>query len=130
MALVPERQRHAFMHELTEAVVERYYAERGGFTTPYSYVVHEAATEDGRPHPHTHIVLPDMADHALDGQVPFVNYKNKGHLQLLDDIANQELIQALDRTLGRAWRQGLGLPVPTSDLKPDDPGYLDAWFPR
>ena len=103
MALIPATERRPFIQSLTEAIIERYYAERG-CTAPYSYVVHEARTQDGRPHTHTHVILPGLAQDDVEGWQPFKNYRSRGHLALLDEIANAELTQALDQTLGRDWQ--------------------------
>ncbi len=103
MALIPEKERRPFIQSLTEDIIERYYAERG-CSAPYSYVVHEARTQDGCPHTHTHVILPGMAQDDVEGWQPFKNYRSKGHLALLDEIANDELTQALDKTLGRDWQ--------------------------
>lgn len=104
MTLVPEKDRHPFIQNLTEYIIERYYAERG-CSTPYSYVVHEARTQDGRPHSHTHVILPGMARDDVEGWQPFKNYGSRGHLALLDEIANDELIQALNLKIGLGWQR-------------------------
>ncbi len=51
------------------------------------YVVHEARTQDGRPHTHTYVILPAMARDDGEGWQPFKNYCSRGHLALLDEIA-------------------------------------------
>lgn len=130
LARLPVPLRRPFIRELTEAVVEHYYAVRGGYTVPYSYVVHDARTRDGRPHTHTHVVLPGLADHPLDGLVPFTNYRDRGHLALLDAIATDEISLALDRTLGRDWRRDFGHADPHPAPVPADSDDLDRWFPR
>ncbi|CAG0975614.1 hypothetical protein ANRL2_01987 [Anaerolineae bacterium] len=115
MALIPEKERHSFIQTLTEDIIERYYAERG-CTAPYSYVVHEARTQDGRPHTHTHVILPGMARDDVEGWQPFKNYRSRGHLALLDEIANDELTQALNLKIGLDWRQAYGLQAVNPEL--------------
>ncbi|MBI5928209.1 MAG: hypothetical protein HY862_02790 [Chloroflexi bacterium] len=103
MALIPEKERRPFIQALTEDIIEGYYAERG-CTAPYAYVVHEALTQDGRPHTHTHVILPGTARDDLEGWQPFTNFRSKGHLMLLDRIANGELTQALNFKIGLGWQ--------------------------
>ncbi|MCI0708664.1 MAG: hypothetical protein L0154_00735 [Chloroflexi bacterium] len=104
MNLLPADKRVELMKSLTETIVDRYHEERG-FEPNYSYVVHDARTADGRPHTHSHVILPGMVQEHLGGQTPFVNYASRGHLQLLDDIAHQELEQLLEREVGLNWER-------------------------
>lgn len=122
---IPVGDRVGFLKDLSEEIVEAYYDARG-VEAPYSYVVHQATTKDGRPHTHSHVMLPGTAWSALEGWQPFSNYSRHGHLQLLDDIAHDAFAQALDQRLGREWRQEFGLETGI----PDDVGDLAAWFPR
>lgn len=115
MALLPDKERRPFIQSLTENIIERYYAERG-CSAPYSYVVHEAQTQDGRPHTHTHVILPGMAQDDLEGWQPFKNFRSRGHLALLDEIANDELTQTLNRSIGVAWQHEYGLQAVNLEL--------------
>ena len=125
MQHIPVDVRPVFIEELTEAIVERYYDARG-VEPDYSYVVHQATATDGRPHPHSHVILPGTAWTHADGWIAVANYRDAGHLQLLDDIAHDELTQALEQQLGQDWQQTVGL-APTIPADIED---LDAWFPR
>jgi hypothetical protein len=108
MSYIPEAKRTAFMQELTESVVERYYEERG-FDPEYSYVIHHARTQDGRPHTHSHIILPGTVEEHLGSRRDMVNFESKGHLALLDKIANESLEYQLDVELGKNSRLRLQL---------------------
>lgn len=127
MALVPEDQRVRLIRDLTEKVVEDYYASRDFDTPEYSYVVHNRLTEGETPmqHLHTHVVLPGTAPFIAERQ-PVYNNATRGHDALFRDIATRHFSELLDQTIGMDWRR---LREPERDDLPDTHD-LDAWFPR
>lgn len=109
MALVPERDRWALLAELTERVVEDYYAARGFEMPEYSYILHdrEGRSEAGVPvqHLHTHVILPGTAPLGLGERTPVYNNADRGHDRLFREIATRHFEAALDLHLGPEWRQ-------------------------
>ena len=145
MALVPEAEREPLVIALTEDVVESYYEARGVDKPLYSFVVHDRLTnedesDEERLHQvHTHIVLPGTAS-TLDGsQLPFYNRSQKGHVQLLRDIATERFSTELDRLVGPEWHtlrpEIVHEPLPEPELAELPPidyqrglSVLDQWF--
>ncbi len=120
MTLVPERQRRAFISDLTERVVEDYYTARGLDNPQYSYVIHTAKTkatdeEPSREHLHTHVVLPGTVS-SMAERLPVYNNTSKGHDKLFREIAAHHFSTMLDQTIGVEWRR----------LRPDMTPALDA----
>jgi hypothetical protein len=129
MALVPEDERRDLVTDVTERIVEAYYDARGFQIPPYSFVLHDRLTKEGEQQLHTHVILPGLAP-TVAGWEPLYNHRSKGHEQLFNEIAIEEFGNALDRTIGREWRQTLEEPeVETPDI-PRDSDSLDLWFPR
>lgn len=105
MALVPEAQRRDFVCDLTERIVEDYYAARGFDTCEYSYILHDRATnDDGQQQLHTHIVLPGTVGTLAERQ-PVYNNKERGHDALFREVATQHLSEMLDTHIGTDWRR-------------------------
>lgn len=128
MALVPEDQKESLVQELTEAVVEQYYTARDSDVPEFSYVLHDRSTGAGQQQLHTHIILPATVPEITGGRTAFDNRANKGHLALLQEIADQHLSHSLDRAIGPDWRQlrPTEWEMPSADRSDD----LEAWFPR
>jgi len=128
MALVLDDQKESLVRDLTEAVVEQYYTARDSDVPEFSYVLHDRAAADGQQQLHTHIVLPATVPELTGGRAAFDNRANKGHLALLQDLADHHLSLSLDSAIGPDWRQlrsaEWARPAPERD---DD---LEAWFPR
>jgi hypothetical protein len=123
MALIPEVERRALLAELTERIVEDYYAARGLDTPEYAYVVHRRMTEpedEATPqeHLHTHVVLPGTAP-GLASRVPVYNNTSKGHDTLFREIAAQQFAQLLDEH-GLDWRVQRDW-LPERDIPPSAP---------
>ncbi|MBI5957349.1 MAG: hypothetical protein HY866_01345 [Chloroflexi bacterium] len=129
VALVPEDQRRPWLMDLTERIVEEYYAERGFQTPPYSFVQHDRLTKGGETQLHTHVILPGLAP-TVEGWEPVYNRKGKKHEQLFNQIAIQECEAALDRAVGPEWRRLRQEPEVKPPDIPLDINDLDAWFPR
>lgn len=109
MALVPEDQQGPLLQELTERVVEDYYAERGFDIPEYSYLMHQAKTQPdaeglSQSHLHTHVVLPGTVSTVSD-RLPVYNNKTKGHDRLFRELATEHFSQLLDQHIGFDWRQ-------------------------
>jgi hypothetical protein len=124
IVLVPARERCALVCELTERLVEDYYAARGLETPEYSYVLHDrqGTDADGEPmqHLHTHVVLAGTVP-SVDGErVAVYNNKERGHDRLFREIGTRHFEQALDAR-GIDWRR-LREPEPEADID------LDRWF--
>lgn len=124
MALVPEDERRDWVRDLSERIVEDYYAARGLETPEYSYVLHDrqSENEEGEPiqHLHTHVVLAGTAP-SIDGErVAVYNNKEKGHDRMFRDIGTRHFQEMLDaHTID--WRQ-LREPEPEQNVD------LDRWF--
>jgi hypothetical protein len=109
MALLPESKRRELLCDLTERVVEDYYAERGLDVPEYSYVLHKRVMkpEEGKPaqeHLHTHVVLPGTTSSVAE-RIPVYNNSSKGHDRLFREIANRHFEAVLDQNVGVEWRR-------------------------
>jgi hypothetical protein len=123
MQLVPETQQRALVCQLTERVVEDYYAERDFCIPEYAYVLHERQTHDDQlNHLHTHVILPGTAPDIAE-RLPVYNNKERGHDALFRDVASRHFAELLDETIGLEWREHRPDPEPERSL-------LEAWFPR
>lgn len=123
MQLVPETQQRALVCQLTERVVEDYYAERGFCIPEYAYVLHERETNDDQlNHLHTHVILPGTAPDIAE-RLPVYNNKERGHDALFRDVASHHLAELLDETIGLEWRQH------QEEHAPEKASLAD-WFPR
>ncbi len=145
MALVPEAERESLVMALTEEIVAAYYEARGVDNPEYSYVLHDrlskAESSEGEAlhQIHTHIILPGTVP-TIEGQrEAFFNRSNKGHIQLLRDIATERFATELDRCVGPEWhalRPEIEAPPlvepELTDLPPIEPdrlmSELDRWF--
>jgi len=133
MATVPEAQRRELVIDLTERIVEAYYAARDLDVPEYSFVLHDRLTnanedrEAGLQQLHTHVFLPGTAP-SIEGREAVYNNKDQGHQKLFHQVAAEHFEVALDRTVGRDWRQLRQEPEVVPTLP--DPDDLDAWFPR
>ncbi|MHB8628398.1 MAG: hypothetical protein ACYDBJ_15215 [Aggregatilineales bacterium] len=112
IAFIPEDRRVNFVKELTEATMDSFLAERGIEGLEYSYALHRRETTDakepGRDNPHTHVILPGTYFSWQDGKrLPLYMNRNKreNHIQLLHQIAQQEIDRLLQREIGRDWEQ-------------------------
>lgn len=124
MALVPAGERRALLAELTERIVEDYYAARGLDTPEYAYVVHRRLTDpeaEAAPqeHLHTHVVLPGTAP-GLVSRIPVYNHTAQGHDTLFREIAAHHFTDLLEAR-GLDWRVQRDLSV-GRDL---DPSHSD-----
>jgi hypothetical protein len=100
MELVPQHERRALLYELTERVVEDYYAARGFDVPEYSYLMHSAKTrpKDGQPpqeHLHTHVILPGTVSSTAE-RLPVYNNATRGHDRLFREIASRHFADMLD----------------------------------
>ena len=133
MALVPEDLRRDLVIDLTERIVESYYTARGAEVPEYSFTVHNRLTtaaeggQAGLQHLHTHVILPGTVP-TLESRQAFYNNKEKGHDQLIREIASRHFEAALDELVGPAWRRLREEPAPQPELPDSDD--IDAWFPR
>jgi len=128
MAMVPEDLRRDLVIDLTERVVESYYAARGADVPEYVLVLHDRLTtqadgQAGLSQLHTHVILPGTVP-TMGGREPFYNNANKGHDRLFREIASQHFETALDTLVGPEWRRLRPDPEPSA-LDPDD---ISAWF--
>ena len=135
MALVPEDQRRDVVLQLTERVVENYYAARGFEGVEYSYVLHDRLTEpeDGsepQQHLHTHVILPGTAPLPGTDRAAVYNSKDKRHDALFREIATEQFALALDEIVGPEWRLLREEPQPTPEPPKTGSIDLDEWFPR
>jgi hypothetical protein len=96
--------------------------------SPLYLPYHDRLTKEGEQQLHTHVILPGLAP-TVEGWEPIYNHKKKGHEQLFNAIAREEFEQALDRTIGPAWRRLIEEPAVAQDIPPDADD-LDRWFPR
>lgn len=129
IALVPQNQRRQLLYELTERVVEDYYAARELDLPEYSYLMHSAKTksQNGEPpqeHLHTHVILPGTAPSTAD-RLPVYNNSTKGHDRLFRDIASHHLSRLLEER-NIDWRRLREEPVFT----PNEDIDLDEFFSR
>ncbi|MBZ0280788.1 MAG: hypothetical protein K8L97_08595 [Anaerolineae bacterium] len=136
MELIPENQRRDVVCDLTERVVEDYYAARGFDVPEFSFVLHDrkAKTEDNdepMQHLHTHVVLPGTAP-SIAERLAIYNNSTKGHDALFREIASQHFSNALDRIVGPEWRKLRDDEIESPLAQPDlpDSDDLDLWFPR
>jgi len=144
LALVPQAERAALVVALTEDIVDSYYEVRGMEQPEYSLVLHDRVTNETKDTPapehqlHTHVVLPGTVSTVAGERVAFYNRSNKGHVQLLQDIATERFAVELDRRVGPEWHalrievESPALPEPElAALPPVDPqalSELDRWF--
>lgn len=110
---VPEERREVFVKHLTEATIETFFEERGIDGIQYSYAYHRRETTDqdkaGRDNPHTHVVLPGTYDSWQDGtRLPLYMNRNKreNHIELLHQVAQQQIDLLLQREVGWDWEVG------------------------
>jgi hypothetical protein len=131
MALIPAAQRPQVVCDLTERIVEEYYAGRGFDLPEYSYVLHDRLTEPKEENDvpmqqlHTHVVLPGTAPTVAE-RLPVYNNKERGHDALFRDIATRHFEAALDEIVGPEWRNHR---EQEAAIAPDS-NDLDAWFAR
>lgn len=113
VAMIPPEKREAFVRELTENVVERFFEARDIDTgIEYSYCLHRRETTDpqspGQPNPHSHVVLPGTVyDEGLGERVPLYFSRNAkvNHIDLLHGVTEQTIVPLLEREIGRDWEQ-------------------------
>ncbi|MHB8624622.1 MAG: hypothetical protein ACYDBJ_10690 [Aggregatilineales bacterium] len=112
IALIPEDRRASFVEELTESTIDNFLAERGIEDLEYSYALHRRETTDaedpGRDNPHTHVILPGTYFSWQDGdRLPLYMNRNKreNHIELLHQVAQQEIDRLLQQEIGRDWEQ-------------------------
>lgn len=109
IALLPHEAREAFVCQLTERTVERFFEARGMDTgVEYSYVLHHRETADGRHDPHTHVVLPGTYYDADEGRrVPLYFSQNRhvNHIELLHEVTQTEMGALMTQHIGRDWEQ-------------------------
>ena len=147
MALVPDAERESLVVALTEEIVSAYYEARGVDEPEFSFVLHDRLTKpdaNGTPPEHqlhTHVVLPGTVP-TIEGQRDaFYNRSNKGHIQLLRDIATERFAEELDQRVGPEWHALRPEIVPTPLIEPDletlppielahGLSELDRWFGR
>ncbi|MCA0455403.1 MAG: hypothetical protein LCI00_15605 [Chloroflexi bacterium] len=132
MALFPESERRSVLSDLTERIVENYYAERGYDTPEYAFVVHSRMTtpeDQTEPleHLHTHVVLPGTAPLLGIDRDAFYNNKERGHDALFREIGTRHFTEALDRLVGPEWKLLREEEPTTTEPNIED---LDAWFPN
>ena len=126
MALVPEAQRRDFVCDLTERVVEDYYAERGFDGTEYSYILHDRQTNDtDQQQLHTHVVLPGTAPTVAE-RLPVYNNTERGHDALFRQVASHHFEAMLDEVVGPGWRREREA---EPHVQPDADDF-EAWFPQ
>lgn len=133
MALVPEDQRRDLVCDLTERIVETYYAERGFDVPEFSYVLHTRKTEAlagevSQEHLHTHVILPGTAPTVAE-RLPVYNNSTKGHDALFREIGSRYFSEALDEIVGLDWRR-LREDEMEMEAELPDSDDLDQWFSR
>ncbi len=145
MNLVPPEEREALVIMLTEDIVESYYEARGVDQPEFSFVMHDRITNETKDSAdpihqlHTHVILPGTVPTIEGDRTSFYNRSNKGHIQLLRDIATERFAAELDRLVGPEWHalrievdDSPALPEPElAALPPVDPkalSELDRWF--
>jgi len=112
-AMVPFDLRERFVRELTEAVVEEFFDERGLDTgIEYSYVLHHRNSTDlqspGLHDPHTHVVLPGTVFDEEHGQrVPLFFSQNRkvNHIEMLHHVTEREMGVLMYRYVGLDWER-------------------------
>ena len=120
MALVPAAQRRDFVSQLTERVVEDYYAERGFDLPEYSYILHDRPTDnEGLQQLHTHVILPGTTP-SMAERLPVYNNTERGHDALFRRVASNNLAEMLDEVVGPQWRLARELDR-DMDHSPDTP---------
>ena len=104
MALIEdETDRHDFLENLTEDVIEQWFETRGYRDVQYSYVVHDRSTnEDGLAQLHTHVILPGTAESAA-GRERFDN--RPGDLREFNTLVEDLFEVHMDQQLGVVWRE-------------------------
>lgn len=133
MELIPEDKRRDLVCDLTEAVVEDYYLERGFDIPEFSYILHDRETEategeETMQHLHTHVILPGTAPTIAERQ-PIYNNKERGHDALFRDVASRHFAEMLDDIVGPEWRLLREEPE-IEEQKTPDLNNLDTWFTR
>src|SRR5579871_4559367 len=112
VSLIPEHRRERFVRELTENTLDTFFEARGLDTPEYAYAIHHRATTDetlpGRDNPHAHVILPGTYDSWADGdRLPLYMNRNKreNHIELLHEVAQQQIVRLLQREIGLDWEQ-------------------------
>ncbi|MHB8626806.1 MAG: hypothetical protein ACYDBJ_07165 [Aggregatilineales bacterium] len=125
MELVPEQERESLVIGLTENIVDAYYEARGVDNPEYSIVLHDRMTNDDgsgstpKHQIHTHVVLPGTVPTVEGQRLAFYNRSNKGHVQLLRDIATEHFAAELDRLVGPEWHALRPEIVPQPLMEPE-----------
>ncbi len=103
MTLIEDEQdRHEFVQNLTEEVVEQWFEARGYVDPTYSYVLHDRSTsEEGLSQLHTHIILPGTVETAA-GRERFDNRPTD--LREFNELVEDLFELHMDRQLGVEWR--------------------------
>jgi hypothetical protein len=112
-AMVPVAQREAFVRELTEQSLARFFEERGiEGGIEHAYVLHHRESESkqspGLHDPHTHVILPGTYyDEDKGERSPLYFSRNKGvnHIEMLHRAAESTLSDLMDRYVGLEWEQ-------------------------
>lgn len=113
LAMVPLAQREAFVKNLTETSLERFFEARGiEGGIEFAYVLHHRESENpqspGLHDPHTHVVLPgSFFEEEAGERTPLYFSRNKqvNHIELLHRTTEQTLRDLMDRDVGRDWEQ-------------------------
>lgn len=113
MAMVPVEQREAFVCELTETTLDKFFEARGiDSGIEFSYVLHHRESEDkqapGLHDPHTHVILPGTVfDEGTGERAPlyFSRNKRENHIELLHQVTEGVMADLLDRYVGLDWEQ-------------------------
>lgn len=113
IAMVPENRRARFVRELTETVLDRFFAARGiEGGIEHSTVLHHRDSEDpqapGLHNPHTHTILPGTYfDEDMGERVPLFFSRNKhiNHIEMLHRVTEQTMRDHMDRYVGPEWEQ-------------------------
>jgi hypothetical protein len=113
IVMVAMDEREAFVKDLTESTLERFFEARGVDTGgEYSYVLHHRQTDDveapNRHNPHTHVVLPGTVyDEEHGERVPLFFSCNRkvNHIEMLHDATEQTMVEQMERYVGRDWEQ-------------------------
>ena len=113
IAMVAPKERERFVRELTEHTVDDFFEARGLDTgCELSYVLHHRESDDpqapGLHNPHTHVVLPGTVWSEEHGErIPLYFSQNKkvDHIEMLHAITEQNMVDCMDRYVGRDWEQ-------------------------
>ncbi len=113
MAMVPVEQREAFVRELTETTLDRFFEARGLDGGPeYSYVMHHRDSENrespGLHDPHTHVVLPGTVFDEGEGErspLYFSRNKHENHIDLLHRVTEGAMAEQMERYVGLDWER-------------------------